>query len=325
MRMTGDGTATFTNPDDYQASIGSATVNLVLTGGGDFRARLTSLNLRHLQVLRGHENLRRIAYVALPPERVVISFPASAAPLIWGGLELRRGNIVFHGSGERTHQWTTGESKWGLISLSPKQLSACSKALTGLEINSPSATRILQPSANAARLLLLHSKACRLAETRPEAIRHPEVARALEQEFLQAVVKCLTADDAYGNLETKRRHGEIMIRFEDALTTCIGRKITMPVLCSEIGVHQRTLRLCCTEFLGMSPARYFLLRRLNMARSALRRADPATSSVAEIARSFQFSELGRFSVAYRTIFGEMPSTTLRHYVVRSDGIFSEIA
>jgi transcriptional regulator GlxA family with amidase domain len=48
-----------------------------------------------------------------------------------------------------------------------------------------------------------------------------------------------------------------------------------------------------------------------MARSALLRADPATTSVAEIARKHQFLELGRFAVTYRTIFGEMPSTTLR--------------
>jgi transcriptional regulator GlxA family with amidase domain len=77
----------------------------------------------------------------------------------------------------------------------------------------------------------------------------------------------------------------------------------MPALCSAIGVPERTLRVCCTEFLDMSPARYLLLRRLNMVRSALRRADPETESVAEIARSCQFQEPGRFAVTYRTIFG----------------------
>jgi hypothetical protein len=45
-------------------------------------------------------------------------------------------------------------------------------------------------------------------------------------------------------------------------------------------------------------------------RSALRRADPTIVSVAEVARSYMFSELGRFAVTYRSIFGEMPSTTL---------------
>jgi len=43
----------------------------------------------------------------------------------------------------------------------------------------------------------------------------------------------------------------------------------------------------------------------------VRRADPATASVAEIARIHQFLEPGRFAVTYRTIFGEMPSTALR--------------
>jgi len=75
--------------------------------------------------------------------------------------------------------------------------------------------------------------------------------------------------------------------------------------------------VCCTEFLGMSPTRYLLLRRLNIARSALRRADPATASVAEIARIHQFLELGRFAVTYRTVFGETPSSTLRRKSIKN--------
>ena len=129
--------------------------------------------------------------------------------------------------------------------------------------------------------------------------------------MLYVLVNCLTADDANVNLETRRHHADIMVRFEDALIACIGRRLNMPALCAAIGVPERTLRVCCTEFLGMSRTRYLLLRRLNLSRSALRRADPATASVAEIARSCQFPELGRFAVTYRTIFGEMPSTTLR--------------
>jgi transcriptional regulator GlxA family with amidase domain len=75
-------------------------------------------------------------------------------------------------------------------------------------------------------------------------------------------------------------------------------------------VPERTLRSCCAEFLGVSPMRYLLLQRLNKARSALRRADPSTTSVTQIARSHQFRELGRFAVTYRTTFGETPSATL---------------
>ena len=310
--MAETGTATFANLDDYQAGIGDASVNFVVTGSGDFTARLTWLRLRRFRVLRCCESLPRIAFISLSPAQVFVSFPTSVGPpLTYSGLRLQFGDVVFHSRGERTHQRTNGESQWGLISLSPEQLAACAKALTGSKITAPPIGRVLRPSRSAAaRLLRLHSRVCRLAETRHKLIAYPEVARALEQELLHALVNCLTADDANGNPKTRRHHAEIMVRFEDVLTAHRGPQLNMPALCAALGVPERTLRVCCTEFLGMSPTRYLLLRRLNMARSALRRADPTTASVAEIARTHQFLELGRFAVTYRTVFGEMPSTTL---------------
>src|SRR5260221_3224941 len=177
----------------------------------------------------------------------------SAGPtLTYSGLGLQFGDVVFHSRGERMHQRTNGESQWGLISLPPEQLVACGRALTGLKITSPPAGRALRPSRRAAvRLLRLHSKACRLAETKHELIANPEVARALEQELLHALVNCLMADDATGNLKTSRHHADIMIRFEDALAARIGRQPSMPALCSAIGVPERTLRVCCTAVLGI--------------------------------------------------------------------------
>jgi AraC-like DNA-binding protein len=318
-RMAENGTAMFANPDDYQAGIGDAHVSLIVTGGGDFKARLTWLNLRRFHVLCGCENLPRIAFISLSPAQVFVSFPANAgAPLTYDGFGLKFGDVVFHSRGERMHQRTSGESQWGLISLPPEQLAACGKALTGLRIASPPVGRVLRPSrSDAVRLLRLYSRACRLAETRHKLIANPEVARALEQELLHALVNCLIADDVSGNPKTRRHHTDIMVRFEDALSTLRGPQLNMPALCAAIDVPERTLRVCCAEFLGMSPTRYLLLRRLNMARSALRRADPANASIAEIARSCQFQEPGRFAVTYRTIFGEMPSSTLRRSLIKS--------
>jgi AraC-like DNA-binding protein len=317
--MAESGTATFSNPDDYQAGIGEASVSLIVTGGSNFSARLTWLNLRRLYVLRGCENLPRIAHLSLSPTQAFISFPTNAAlPLTYDGFGLRFGDVVFHSRGERTHQRTDGESQWGLISLPPEQLAACGKALTGLKITAPLVGRVLRPPRlAAARLLQLYSRACRLAETKRNLIANPEVARALEQELLHALVNCLTANDTSSNLKTRRHHADIMARFEDALIAHSGLRLNMSALCSAIVVPERTLRECCAEFLGMSPTRYILLRRLNMARSALRRADPADASVAEIARTYQFQEPGRFAVTYRTVFGEMPSTTLRRSLVKT--------
>src|SRR5882757_2514585 len=105
IRMTENGTATFASPDEYSAAIGAAKVNLFVTAGGEFNGRLTWLNLGGLHVLRGRENLPRIAFVALPTAQAHISFPASGlSGLIYCGLGLNRGELVFHAIGERAHQ-----------------------------------------------------------------------------------------------------------------------------------------------------------------------------------------------------------------------------
>ena len=61
----------------------------------------------------------------------------------------------------------------------------------------------------------------------------------------------------------------------------------------------------------MSPKRYLLLRRMHLAQQSLRRANPKTTSVTEVATDYGFWELGRFSVTYQVLFGESPSASLR--------------
>jgi AraC-like DNA-binding protein len=304
---------TFSDPDGYAAGFDDIRINLTITGSGDFKARLTRLKLQHLEIHRCYESLRRIAYISLPPEQIFVSFPVGmAASLISDGSALRNGDFVLHSRGERTIQRSNGACQWGLISLRPEQLAICGQALTGRPIASRRASAILRPSrAEALRFQRLFAQACRLAEARHKLIELPEVARALEQEMLHAIINCLAANEASGSLNKRWHHAAIMIRFEEALNKRVDQKISMPALCTEIGVPERTLRMCCAEFLGVSPTRYLLLRRLNKVRWALRRADPSTASVAEIARSYQFLELGRFAVSYRTTFGELPSTTLQ--------------
>jgi AraC-like DNA-binding protein len=305
-------TLTFGDPDGYAAAFGDVRVNLTIAGAGDFRARLTRFKLNHLEIFRCYECLPRIAYISLLPERTFLSFPVATESLRCGGLALRNGDMVLHSGGERVHQRSNGDCEWGLLSLPPEQLASCGKTLVAGPIASPPTSRILRPSrAETSRFRSLFRQACHLAETRKGWIERPEIARALEQEMLLAIVHCLAASEADDHPRGRRHHAAIMDRFEETLSKRIDRKLSMPTLCAEIGVAERTLRMCCAEFLGVSPTRYLLLQRLNKARAALRRADPSKASVAEVARNHQFRELGRFSVTYRTTFGELPSTTLQ--------------
>ena len=77
----------------------------------------------------------------------------------------------------------------------------------------------------------------------------------------------------------------------------------MAELSAQVGASYWTLRECCLEYLGLSPKRYLWLRRMHMARRALRSADAERTTVTEIASDYGFWEFGRFSVAYRSLFG----------------------
>ena len=128
---------------------------------------------------------------------------------------------------------------------------------------------------------------------------------------MHAMVSCLSGGEAAESGSARHRHAVIMRRLEELLEANPDRTLYVAELCRAAGASERTLRACCQEHLGMSPTRYLWLRRMHLARRALRMADPAATSVTEVATSYGFWELGRFSVAYRSLFGESPSASLR--------------
>jgi AraC-like DNA-binding protein len=310
--MTERSIQSFDDPGAYEAGFGDIGVNLTITGPGDFEAELLRLKLNHLVIMRLREWLPRIGCISLAVDRAFLSFPVGRASLECDGFAFQSDQIAFHGPGQQMHQLSSGKCQWGLISLPLDQLASSGAALTGQPILPPRSTRLLHPcGADLSRFRRLFQHACHLAAPTSKLIEQPEVARALEQDMLHAVIHCLTGDGTEDSPGTRSKHTSLMIRLEKALRKSVDRKVALRGLCTEIGVAERTLRMCCREFLGVSPMRYLLLRRLNKVRAALRRADPSRASVASIARDHQFFELGRFAATYRAAFGEAPLTTLQ--------------
>jgi transcriptional regulator GlxA family with amidase domain len=101
-----------------------------------------------------------------------------------------------------------------------------------------------------------------------------------------------------------------MRRFRRAVEENPDQPLYIPELCAAIGVSGRTLRICRQEQLGMSPKQYLTLRRLHLARRALRDSAPGMTTVTDIATRYGFWQLGRFAGEYKSLFGEAPSATL---------------
>jgi hypothetical protein len=212
--MPGSGTGTFIDPDEYQASLSHLRIDLLVTAQGAFNAHLTWATLHHLQLLHAAEDQPRIAYISLAPALIFVGFATRPdPPMVWGGVELQTGDLIFHSRGERFHQRTAGPFSWSLLGMAPEHLERYGGALTGKEFSLPAAARILRPAArDAARLRRLVAQACRLAETRPKVLAHPEVARAIEQGLIHALVTCLAArarDDGAVRRQPHEDHGPV--------------------------------------------------------------------------------------------------------------------
>ena len=253
--MPAIGTTTFSDPSVFQADFRGATINLVFTGPGIFSARLTSVSLPHLELHSVQENLARIAYVSLPSKYVNFTFATRTEPSpIWGGVKMKSRDLTFHGVGESTHQRTAGAGGWGIISVDPEFFARSSNALTGSEIIPPPIGRIVQASqADADQLRRLHARACRLGEINRKMVAHRQVARAIENDLIHALVNCLTAGVVRADTAKRRHCAIVMSRFEDVLAAKPNRQVPIPELCGAIRVAERTLRTCVLGRPGHEP------------------------------------------------------------------------
>ena len=116
------------------------------------------------------------------------------------------------------------------------------------------------------------------------------------------MIGCLGPGEVGEDRVAQRQHQLIMRRFRRVLEENPDDALFLPELCTAIGVSDRTLRVCCQEHLGMGPKRYLLMRRMHLARRALRERTPSAATVTEIATQYGFWHLGRFAGAYRSVW-----------------------
>jgi AraC-like DNA-binding protein len=302
---------TFTDPLPCQQSIQNADVKILPTAKGGFRAEITQIGMNRLWLQRFDWSQPQIVTGAARPDRkgFVLIEPTSADLKVCS-MTVTPSDIFVIGS-DTLHMWSAVGLRYGAMSLPPEDFHVLCKAIIGREFLKQRRNAVVRPeSALMSRLLKLHRIVGQLALDTPDILELPEVRRALEEQLIHVLVRCL-AEGA--NTETNAggcRHEWVVARFEEFLEANCDRPLYIAEICAGIGVPERTLRASCEENLGMGPIRYLTLRRMHLARQALLRADPSRSSVTRIVTDHGFWELGRFSVAYRLLFGESPSETL---------------
>ncbi|MDR8071915.1 anthranilate 1,2-dioxygenase regulatory protein AndR [Burkholderia cenocepacia] len=132
----------------------------------------------------------------------------------------------------------------------------------------------------------------------------PRIADRLERLLVELLI------DEYQPMSVSRTQ-DLVPAFVRRAQEFIESDYALPLRCSDIacsaGVSERTLRQAFLQFRRVSPMHYLRRTRLEHARELL--SGHHVTSIAEIALDCGFTHLGRFSMAYRQEFGELPSKT----------------
>ncbi|CAN7246057.1 helix-turn-helix domain-containing protein [Caulobacter sp. LjRoot300] len=221
--------------------------------------------------------------VAIPPDRELdgrfqgrLAYAVVTAP--WG-LVMQRAEAF---------EWLADPSFWtepAIYSPPPEARAACKRVLQGCA----SLLRVLAGGAPSSTVAFLRD------------------------ELLDGVLTALAAVRAEGG----RRQGvlnaaRIVRGAEDFLESGGARQaVQIEDLCLALNISRRTLYRAFHDLLDISPKAYLRLKSMSAARARLLDAGDRPTTVTQAALDQGFWELGRFSGAYRAMFGESPSETLR--------------
>jgi AraC-like DNA-binding protein len=304
----------FDDPLVLQAALQSLSdAEILAVERGPFRVEATQIGMNALRMQRFMAASPLVSTIVSASDRKSIAFlvEGNSSDLKCWGANVAPNEIVVCGDGA-LQQRSESNFRYGSMSVPMQDFPRLCETIVGREFLKDSSNLIVRlDPALMSRLLRLHKAVGQLAHDTPELLELPEVCRALEEKLVHAMIRGLAQAVGVEVSMGDRRHRAIIARFEDYLAEHADRPLYLTEICAGIGVAERTLRSACEERLGMGPIRYLTLRRMHLVRRALQRADASESTVTRIVTDHGFWELGRFSGAYRALFGELPSETLR--------------
>jgi AraC family ethanolamine operon transcriptional activator len=147
-----------------------------------------------------------------------------------------------------------------------------------------------------------------------QLLQIPGAAAALEQQLLATYAKAFATADtpqSNGRGSLQRRH-RLVRKAEKYVFAHLDESVRMDKLCREVGASARSLEYAFQAVYGMGAMQYLRTVRLNEVRKVLLQSnDSAPATVTATAMDWGFWHLGEFAAAYRRLFGEVPSETLR--------------
>ncbi len=233
------------------------------------------------------------------------------SPYCWRGLPVDAKTFMAFPSDRELFSMMGADSEILTVSLDQHLVNEC---LRGWDVNPdevfelPRATQLSEKQYDAMRrnLTVMSEFMIKYGDHR----EMPQLGRGLMEfmieNILQPVVGHLEQPGISESAAVKR-----VKRAADYILSRMDEAVTVGDICDHIGCSRRSLEQSFRKYAGTSPKQFILVTRLEHCRRALLAAGP-DSEVNRIASRHGFWHMGQFAAAYRNVFGETPSQTLRN-------------
>jgi len=145
----------------------------------------------------------------------------------------------------------------------------------------------------------------------PDMLRHTALRRCLSEGLHSTLLGLYETGTPAGKDLTASTRQYVVNKARDYMREHVDEPITVSDLCAHIRISRRLLQYAFQDVLGTNPARYLRAMRLNGARREIRRQTSEHACVADIAARWGFWHPSRFAAEYKSLFGELPSQTLK--------------
>jgi AraC family ethanolamine operon transcriptional activator len=310
--------STFFDVNDQSSSLSGWDLHYAQLKRGKFSGSCKQLRLRHLDVLRETNNIALNMYGTSWPQCFVFAIPlrmlgnGSINGLTWAP-----GTSVII-RGDRGHEAIMPPADVLFLAMDARVLEDYISVVEGISLagwlfHGPI---VLPESAAIAGLtahlldLLDYSFGCAVTTLAAQ------VQRDILHEVLTCVAPIVLAHlGSPGPSKTSVGRYQLVQRAREFVLDRVGAPDPVQIvdICRALNVSRRTLQYSFEEVLGLNPATYLRVLRLNRARRDLLAAnDVGAVQVKDVVSRWGFWHLSRFSAEYREMYGELPSVTLKN-------------
>ncbi len=268
---------------------------------GRFSGELVRAEVGGVIIDRGCYSQALLAQGAFSPRSITVGFLLSdREPGYVNGIRARAHDlIVFPENGELDYM-LPADTEWCSVQIERNALLAL-----GIDPACIGRMSVVSPDAGQrgplARLMRFALDGLVTAQTQP----------AFRDTLFEALYQALGLQGGRCRHPNFSERANLVRRFEQLADAQGEERRSIAELARALGVARRTLELAFRDYIGLSPARYLAVLRLNAVHRELLNACEDNQRVADLAARHGIAHLGRFASDYRQMFGELPSQTLR--------------